>query len=778
MRVIWIPSLVVLLGCVSSALAALGAPTNLAATGNSATSVRLTWVDTNGNPAEDGFIIERSLSATSGFAVITTTGPNATSFIDNGLSTGTTYYYRVRAKRAQQTSAYTNVASATPRDTTAPAVPNPLVATVVSCSQINLAWGASSDGESGLGLYKIYRNNVFVRQIAAPTTVIGDTGLAASTAYTYQVSAVDNAGNESSRSMTASGITPTCATTSTTSAPTTTTTSTSRPTTSSTTSVVPTTTSTTLGDHTAPSLPGGLSATAASCSQVNLSWSGSSDTGGSGMAGYRLYRNNAFLKQVATTTTSDTGLAGSTVYGYQVSAVDNAGNESARTATSSTNTPACTSQSGQHLWSKQMGGTVLADSVVPYGVATDGAGNVFVTGVYYGTVKFGTITVASAGRGDMFVAKYSSAGTPVWVQHFGDAADQYGTAVATDASGNVYVTGYFFGTVNFGGGALTSSGYDIVLAKYRNDGVHLWSKRIGGAGTEMGQAIAVDSGNNVLIGGQYSGTVDFGGGPLTSTGGYDGFLAKYNSSGAHVWSRSMGGASVDTVTGLGVDGNGNPTVAGYFQGTSNFGGANLTSAGSNDVFVARYTSAGAHQWSNRYGDLNDQRAYGAAVDAAGNVALTGYFTGSINFGAGGPTFLNVAGADIFVAKLTSTGAHSWSKAIGSSLSYGEVGESVAFDPAGNVLLTGEVVQAVDFGGGLIIPTSVTYDAFIAKYSPAGAHLWSKRFSAAWDDHGNGVASDPSGNVLITGDFYDAVDFGGGLLSSPGGSDGFLVKLSP
>jgi hypothetical protein len=494
------------------------------------------------------------------------------------------------------------------------------------------------------------------------------------------------------------------------------------------------------------------------------------------VAGYKVYRNSAFLKQVATTSTSDAGLAASTVYSYQVSAIDNAGNESSRSATSSANTPVCP-VGGTYSWAKQMGGTAVADSVVPYGVAVDGSGNSFVTGVLYGTVNFGLGNVTSAGRADMFVAKYSAAGAPQWVRRFGDAADQFGTAVATDASGNVYVTGYFFGTVDFGGGPLVGNSYDIVLAKYSPTGAHLWSKNIGGSSSDMGQAIAVDSGGNVLVGGQFAATVDFGGGPLTSAGGYDGFLAKYNTNGGHVWSRRVGGASVDTVTGLGVDSTGNPTLVGYFQGPSNFGGANLTSAGSSDIFVARYTAAGAHQWSNRYGDLDDQRAYAAAVDGAGNVAITGYFNGTLTFG--GPTFTNVGGADIFLVKLDASGAHSWSKAFGSALTYGEVGEGVAFDGAGNVVLTGEIVQAVDLGGGLVVPTTITYDAFVAMYSATGIYQWSKRWVADWDDHGNAIAADATGNVVVVGDFYQFEDFGtAGYFTSPGGADGFIVKMTP
>ena len=78
----------------------------------------------------------------------------------------------------------------------------------------------------------------------------------------------------------------------------------------------------------------------------------------------------------------------------------------------------------------------------------------------------------------------------------------------------------------------------------------------------------------------------------------------------------------------------------------------------------------------------------------------------------------------------------------------------------------------------LIPPTITYDPFVAKFSPGGAHQWSMRFSAPWDDHGNGIAVDAGGNVLLTGDFTDEEDFGGGLMTSPGGSDGFLVKLTP
>jgi hypothetical protein len=500
------------------------------------------------------------------------------------------------------------------------------------------------------------------------------------------------------------------------------------------------------------------------------------------MAGYRVYRNSVFLRQVSmpATTTSDTGLAASTVYGYQVSAIDNAGNESARSATASTNTPACVA-GGAYLWSQRLGGTAYGDIVLPTGTAVDRSGNMIVIGSFSGTVDFGggPLTSAGSGTADMFVAAYSAAGVHQWSHQFGGIYDDSGAAVAVDASGNVYVTGRFSDTANFGGGNLTSAGsFDIIVAKYSAAGAHQWSRRIGGTSWDEGTAIAVDSGGNVLVAGQFAGAVDFGGGPLSSAGSFDGFLAKYTTTGAYAWAKRVGGTSADTVSAVGVDASGNPTLVGYFAGTANFGGANLTSAGANDIFIARYTAAGAHQWSARFGDANDQRAFGAAVDAAGNVVLTGYFLGQLTFG--GPTLTNAAGADIFLAKLSATGGHLWSQQFGTGLiSQGEIGEAVALDATtGDVALTGEIVSAVDFGGGALAAPTYTEDVFVAKFSSAGAHRWSKRFVGNFDDHGMAVAVDGSGNTLLTGDFAESVNFGGSLLTSPGKSDGFVVKLAP
>src|SRR5262249_17807764 len=137
-------------------------------------------------------------------------------------------------------------------------------------------------------------------------------------------------------------------------------------------------------------------------------------------------------------------------------------------------------------------------------------------------------------------------GQHLWSKGFGGPtlSDSVGvTAVATDASGNIVITGSLQGSADFGGGVLTSSGHynDVFIAKYSSSGAHLWSKRFGSTGEDVGYGIAVDSSGNVLVTGYFQGTVDFGGGGLVSAGGADAFLAKYSPSGAHLWSKRFGG---------------------------------------------------------------------------------------------------------------------------------------------------------------------------------------------------------------------------------------------
>src|SRR5262249_44324694 len=153
-------------------------------------------------PAEVSQTVERSTAPTSGFSVVANIAKNLQTYTDTNLPERSTFYYRVRVFNRKGASSYTNVASATtpPADVLPPSVPAAVAATPMSCSEIDVHWNASSDTGSGVRGYNVYRNNVFWKQVPAPTTSASDMGLSGSTDNTYAVTAVDNAGNVSGMS--------------------------------------------------------------------------------------------------------------------------------------------------------------------------------------------------------------------------------------------------------------------------------------------------------------------------------------------------------------------------------------------------------------------------------------------------------------------------------------------------------------------------------------------------------------------------------------------------
>ncbi|HEX9148549.1 MAG TPA: hypothetical protein VF958_05230, partial [Thermoanaerobaculia bacterium] len=406
---------------------------------------------------------------------------------------------------------------------------------------------------------------------------------------------------------------------------------------------------------------------------------------------------------------------------------------------------------GSQIWARRLSGTGAFDNAYAASLALDGTGNVVVVGAFQGSVDFGGGSLTSAGGTDVFVAKYSASGAHLWSRRFGGASDDYAESVTVDGAGDVAVSGYFSGSADFGSGVLTSAGgSDAFVAKYSSNGAPVWSRRFGGTGTDRALGIGADGSNNLVLTGYFCATVDFGGGPLTSAGLADAFLVKYSSTGGHVWSKRFGGTSSDVPLGIAVADGGNIAMTGYFQGTANFGGQNLTSAGVNDIFAASYDSTGRELWSKAWGNSADDRGTSIAIDGQGSVIVTGSFTGDVDFGGG--RILNSGGSDIFLVKYSSNGMHQWSRSYGTTAAVGDIANAVAVDGANNVLLTGSIVGAVDFGGGALAGNG-SYDVFVAKFRSDATHVWSKRGGALYDDHGWGIAADSTGNVFSTGDFY-------------------------
>ncbi len=429
------------------------------------------------------------------------------------------------------------------------------------------------------------------------------------------------------------------------------------------------------------------------------------------------------------------------------------------------------------LWATRFG-----DAAAQFGwsVAVDAAGNAVIVGEMEGTVDFGGGPLASAGSSDLVVAKLDGAtGALLWAKHFGNASLQAAQAVAVDANGGVLLTGYFQGSVNFGGGALASAGgADIFVAKLDGvAGAHVWSKRLGSAtDDQLGLAIAADPMGNALVTGSYDGTVNFGGAALVSAGGADIFVAKYDAAtGAHVWSKRFGDAAlVQAGRAITADGDGNVIVTGGFEGTVNFGGAALASAGDSDAFLLKLDPAGAHLFSARFGDALYQVGRGVRADAAGNIVLVGDFEGSLDAGSG--ALANAGNYDIFAALFDPTGAHLYSVSFGSP---GYDAVSAVDLSGGFVGLTG-YLDGIAHLGAITVPNTGGRDIFTAKLSAGNlSPIWARSFGdIAFYQAGQGVAFDAGGNMLFTGHFNGVIDFGTGPLQSSGNGDIFVAKLAP
>ncbi|WP_167856442.1 T9SS type A sorting domain-containing protein [Hymenobacter metallicola] len=282
--------------------------------------------------------------------------------------------------------------------------------------------------------------------------------------------------------------------------------------------------------------------------------------------------------------------------------------------------------------------------------------------------------------------------------------------IAIDAGGNAIITGVFLGTVRFGTSQLTvrqpSPGHeDIFVAKLSPQGAWLWAYRAGSYLPDAPVAVAVDAADNVYLTGNISASADFG--PFNlypSSGGAsdnaDIFVAKLSSAGAWLWAKNAGGDWYDTCGGMTLDAAGNMYVTGRYStargmsGGASFGNTVLPDgAGGDDLFVAKVSAAGVWQWANRAGSSGNELGTSVTLDTQGNVYVGGNFSNTCAFGS--YTCTTLGGNDAFIAKLNPTGAWQWG--FGCGTTGNDVATTVAVNPQGRVYLGGNLPTAVSFG---------------------------------------------------------------------------------
>lgn len=326
-------------------------------------------------------------------------------------------------------------------------------------------------------------------------------------------------------------------------------------------------------------------------------------------------------------------------------------------------------KAGKYVWSTPFGD---AKQRAVAGLVVDTTGSVAAVGKFAGTLGFGPIT-DSAGGLDAFAIMFDAAGTMQWVHKYGDAADQEAAGIALAPGGDLVLGGRFQGAIDFGGGALVSAGHsDVFVTKLTSTGSHVWSKRFGGAGYEFLVAPVVDDSGNVIIGGMFE--YDFAIGTTLKGGdGFNAFVAKLDADGNPQWARSFGGIYDDNGTAVAVDAQGNVFFAGTYTGNVDFGGGPVEDQGADSIFLVKLDPSGSFLWSKAFGYAPGRppSLAGMTVTPSGGIVLTGRLPEATAFG--GPPLTSAGSDDVFVAVLDGEGNHLWSRHFGDSNAQAAVG---------------------------------------------------------------------------------------------------------
>jgi len=450
-------------------------------------------------------------------------------------------------------------------------------------------------------------------------------------------------------------------------------------------------------------------------------------------------------------------------------------------------------------WATYCGGSGMEDFC---GIATDGSGNVYISGMTMSSnfpAHGGVFQLASGGYVDAFVVKYDTGGSKLWATYFGGSSEDTGRGISVDGMGNVLLSGVT-NSLNFpcttpAYQQSNHGGHDGFLVKLSGYGTRVWATYCGGSANDFFQEIEADANGNVVASG-YTFSGDF---PVTPGaiqtvyhGSIDAVVVKFDGNGNMIWSTYLGGSTNDQCRGITVSGS-DVYVAGDTT-SSDFlvtpGAFQITYGGGQDAFIAKISGSAGLSWSTYYGGRGQEQAGGnyysdpLAADGNGDVVLVGS-TASANFPVSGGAYqgsLN-GGMDGFIAKFSGSGSRLWATYYGGSGST-ELFNGAACDGNGNVLAVGStpasdfpvttgVVQPSYGGGG-----SFAGDAVIVKFSSGGARIWASFYGGSDRDQANGVTVDPAGNVIFCG-WTTSTNFptyAPAQATYAGGQDVFAVQL--
>jgi len=401
-------------------------------------------------------------------------------------------------------------------------------------------------------------------------------------------------------------------------------------------------------------------------------------------------------------------------------------------------------------------------------IAADDSGNVYISG--YAESQSGIATNGAfqtsfgGGSEDAFLAKFNSNGALLWATYYGGTGNDFVDHVAIDGSGNVYIAG----ETSSASGIATSGAYQTIysgstgfIAKFTMYGVRIWGTYFGSS-APFYLAIAADAFGNIYVSGtsaSINGIATSGAYQTSNAGNFNAFLAKFNSSGNNIWATYFGGKGYVYGRSLCIDILGNIYITG--DGNSESGiatnGAYRTSITGDAAFLAKFNSNGNRLWATYYGSYSTS-GYCVITDKYGEVYISGNTTDTMDIATKGAyqTSLNqynvnVYFSDAFIAKFNGSGAIQWATYYGGT---GEdFSEGIVSDNSGNIYITGATESTSDIATTGSYQTSFgngNEHAFIAQFNNSGSRLWASYYGGNENDVGNGVASDGSGNIYITG----------------------------
>ena len=457
-------------------------------------------------------------------------------------------------------------------------------------------------------------------------------------------------------------------------------------------------------------------------------------------------------------------------------------------------------------WAKKLGST---GNDRGRAITTDADGNVYAVGGFSETVDFdpgpGTTNLTAFNNADVYIQKTDVMGNLIWVKSIGGNADDFGRTITYDGNGNIYIAGYFQGTVDFDPGSGTSnltalgSASNIFVQKMNTNGNFIWAKSVSGTSDGIPLFVTTDVNGNVYTTGEFKGTADFDPGTdianLTSNGAEDIFIQKLDTNGNFLWAKSMGsgidsGFGIDQGFGITTDPNGNVYTVGQFNGIVDFdpglGTTSLTSNGFADIFIQKLDSGGNFIWGKQIGGESGDAATSITSDVFGNIYVSGSFSETVDFdtGLGISSLISTGSSDMFLLKIDSSGNLIWVKQMGGTDF--DQPFSLYLDDMGGLYSTGRFSSiAADFdpGPGITNLTSAgKWDIFIHKMDTSGAFHWAVSTGGTENEYGGCITTDIYGNVYTTGYFSGTVDFEPGpgttnLSSESGSDDIFIHKMS-